>query len=62
MSIDRLICEIDIYIYTHTHKGILVIKNEILPFAAAWIDLEIIILRKKKINITYLQVLLICGL
>ena len=34
-----------IYIYTHTHNGPLAIKkNEIMPFAATWMDLEIIIL------------------
>ena len=26
-------------------------KNEIMPFAATWMDLEIIILRKRKTNI-----------
>ena len=35
-----------IYVYIHTHSGILLShkKNEILPFATTWMDLEIIIL------------------
>ena len=34
-------------VYTHTYSGILAIrKNEIMPFAATWIDLEIIALSK----------------
>ena len=34
-------------VHTHTYSGILAIrKNEIMPFAATWIDLEIIALSK----------------
>ena len=37
--------KIYMYIYIYTYNGILVIKNnEIAPFAATWMDLEIIIL------------------
>ena len=47
-------------LHTHTHNGILVIKiNEILSFAATWLDLEIIILGKvKKKNLYHLRVYL----
>ena len=32
-----------VYIYIYTHNGILIIKkNEIIPFVALWIDLEIV--------------------
>ena len=33
-------------VYTHTHNGILLShkKNEIMPFAAIWMDSEIVIL------------------
>ena len=32
--------------YTHTYNGILVIKNnEIMPFAAMWMKLEMIVLK-----------------
>ena len=44
-----------IYIYIHTHKGILLIhkKNEIVSFVATWMDLEKVTLskvRKRKTN------------
>ena len=53
--------EIYIYIYahththTHTHKGMQLSheKNEVIPFATTWMDLQIIMLsevRQRKIN------------
>ena len=39
--------------YTYTHNGILAIKNEIMPFTATRMDLEIVILngvRQRKTN------------
>ena len=36
------------YIYTHTHHGYYsaIKENEIMPFAATWMDLEMIIVRE----------------
>ena len=57
-----------IYIYTHTHNGILLRhkkeKNEILPFAAVWMDLEGIMLSEISLikKDKYCTISLICGI
>ena len=60
---------IDIYIYTqvHTHTKeyySAIKKNEIMPFAGTWIDLEIIILSEvsQKEKDDYHMISLICGI
>ena len=50
----------------YTHKGILLShkKNEILPFAATWMDLEMIILSEvsQTEKDKYYMISLICGI
>ena len=51
MSINRGMDKEDV---VHTHNGILLSheKNEIMPFAATWMDLEIIILNEVRMRKT----------
>ena len=56
-------------VYTHTHTHTLeyysaIKKNEIMPFAATWMDLEMIILSEisKKEKDKYHMISLICGI
>ena len=63
MSIDRRMDKEDV---VRTYNGILFShkKNEIMPFAATWMDLEIIILSEvsQKEKDKYHMVSLICGI
>ena len=64
MSINRGMDKEDV-VYTHTMKYYSAIKkNEIMPFAATWMDPEIIILSKvsHKEKDKYHMVSLICGI
>ena len=63
MSIDRTMDKEDV-ILIHINKGMLLIhkKNAIIPFAATWMDLEIIILSEinKAEKDKYCMILLMC--
>ena len=63
MSIDRGVDKEDWYIYTMDYYTAIK-KNEIMPFAAMWMDLEIIILSEvnQKKKDTYHMISLICGI
>ena len=66
MSIDRQMVKEDVvYTHTHTHDGILLShKNETIPFAATWMDLEVVIpseVSQTKRN-RYHMILVICGI
>ena len=62
MSISRGMDEEDV---VHKYNGILFShkKNEIMPFSATWLQLEIIILTEvKSEKDKYIMLLLICGI
>ena len=52
------------YIYTMEYYSAIKKKNEIMPFAATWVDLEIIILSdvSQKEKDKYHMISLICGI
>ena len=53
---------VSMYTHTHVYNEILAIKkNEIMPFAAKWMDLEIIILCEVSQIKTNIMISLICG-
>ena len=61
--------DIDIHTHTHTHTHTMeyysaIKKNEIMPFAATWVDLEMIILSEvsQKEKDKYHMISLPCGI
>ena len=62
------VAHIYIYIYIHTHTHTMeyysIKRNEIMPFAATWMDLEIITLSEvtQKEKDKYHMISLICGI
>ena len=62
MSINRGMDKEDVvYIYTMEYYSTIK-KNEIMPFAATWMDLEIIILNELSEKDKYHMITLICGI
>ena len=61
MSIDRGMNKEDVvHIYNECYSAIT--KNEIMPFAATWMDLEIIILNEVSQRKTNIMMSRICGI
>ena len=63
-QIDIVCMYIHIYIHTHTGYYSAIRKNEIMPFAATWTNLEIIIVSEvsQKEKDKYHMISLICGI
>ena len=52
-----------IYIHTYTMEYYSAIKkNEVMPFIATWMNLEIVILSEVSQKIKYHKILVICGI